>query len=1094
MASTHRQGNIGDIISHLLDTLQNNKLIIAIAGAIVGAFLMTIAFFSRQLWYAFIWLVSWVWATIHKQGKDHAFEKAYLNWLINQHRYLGLLPANTVTTRWGEGRRIVDLEKVYVTLSLTTQHEDQDWIQTSEDSSSWRKQPWFYRLYKRYLWIWISGLLICMVVAIFTLFFQFFSYVWLLLMLLAIATTGLPISNFLLSWRTSQNEKAYQPGDLGLAIDKHKQLIIRGDPGSGKTTLLRYLAVTCARALRADKKKGDQPNIVKKRLLWNTRPFPILVTLRRYSNVATWDKTKDLTHAFLEEISTTGPGKKCPEGFFERQLKKGNCLILLDAFDELSSPQARMEMAHRIAGFLNTYNQPSNRIVVTTRIVGYEGQLDLYGFQIRTIQKLKEGETRALVKQRYHATALSETTGRKPHDAAPIIQDMQQRAAQLIKKIESTPRLAELATNPLLLSLVVLIHYVKIKLPEQRALLYRDCVEILTEQWQRSKFEETGGQQYSQEELTLAQKLVLLQEIALTMQQKREEENRETLLPRAQVQDIIARKLPDILGNQLPTSDSERSEVCHRKAEEWIRGVQLESGILVEQGLDEAGNPLVGFSHLTFQEYLTAVVINEDSKYQSLLRNNLLEPTWREVVLLYVALTNDATPTIATLVDTPMQPDGLLLAGSCLAEQPKYVKHDMRQLTIQKLKEGFDQANEQTAEAFGKVLAAISTHEVTIFILEQLQSPLAKKRLIAARALRHTKADDPQIEQARENLVELVETPNDVDIVVAARESLAQIGDPRFTGKEPRLVHIPQQSCSIPSSPKTWKELVASPKWTHANLLQKWPLITRVLDYKLFTKIHPLRKQLPQMHEFEIDKYLVTNIEYASFIKATKHPYPKHWIEGAYPTEKATHPVTGITLKDAQKYCKWLTQETGKKYRLPTEWEWEWAATGHQGQKYPWGDQFDKDKCNTMEAKIGETTPVGSYLIGASEYGATDMIGNVWDITRGYYFSHQSSSSSLNNFLLIIVLIMLYIYAISFFRIYYFINVSLLILLGIMLLFLLGIMLLLLKMNGFVLRGGSIYTSSGIATCFDRDSRTSFLFFPVKDRYADIGFRCVREL
>ena len=976
------QGNIWDGISQLLDTLQDNKLVIAATGAILGAFFATIVFFSRKLWHAFTWLVSLVWAIIHKRGKDYAFEKAYLNWLINQYQYLGLLPANTVTTRWGEGQRFVNLENVYVTLSVTTKHEDQESIETSE-VGSWQKQPWYYRLLKHYLWIYIPVLIILMILVILDLLIHGQTSLWVYTLAGILCLILLLNLILLLRLRLLKSSDAYLLGDLGLAIDKDKQLIIRGDPGSGKTTLLRYLAVTCARALRADKKKGDQPNIVKKRLLWNTRPFPILVTLRRHNDVTTWDETKDLTYAFLEEISTTGPKKKYPDGFFERRLKRGKCLILLDAFDELSNPQARMEMAHHIAGFLNTYNQPSNRIVVTTRIVGYEGQLDQYGFQIRTVQKLNEGATRALVKQRYHATALSETIGWKPHDAAPIIQDMQLRAEQLIKKIESTPRLVDLATNPLLLSLIVLIHYVKVRLPEQRALLYRDCVEILTEQWQRTKFEEIGKHQDSQEELTLAQKLVLLQVIALTMQQKREEENRETLLPRSQVQEIIARKLPDILGTQLPISERQRREVCLRKAEEWIKGIQIESGILVDQGLDEAGNPLIGFSHLTFQEYLTAVVVNEDSKYQSLLSKNLLEPTWREVLLLYVALTNNATATIATLLDITKQPEGVLLAGSCLAEQPKYVNLDVSQLTIQKLKEGFDQASEESVDIFGKVLTSISSHEVTIFMLNQLQSHSAKKRLIAARALGQTKASDPQFERTQEVLVELVEISTDIDIAVAARESLSQIVDPRFMGKAPRLVHIPQQSNSLQSSPKSWKELFASPEWTNANLLQKWSLISGVLDYKLFVKISPYRKHLPQLHEFEIGKYLITNIEYASFIKATKHPYPQIWIEGTYPIEKATHPVTGITLEDAQRYCQWLSEVTGTKYRLPTEWEWEWAATGHQGQKYPWGDQFDKKKCNTENAMIGETTPVGSFLAGASEFGATDMIGNVKDLTLG---------------------------------------------------------------------------------------------------------------
>jgi hypothetical protein len=111
---------------------------------------------------------------------------------------------------------------------------------------------------------------------------------------------------------------------------------------------------------------------------------------------------------------------------------------------------------------------------VTTRIVGYEGQLDHYDFALCTVQNLKTGETRALVKQRYEAIALSEIALRSDQESRDIRQKMRERAERLIEKIESTPRLTQLAANPLLLSLIVLVHSLKVELPEERLLLYRD--------------------------------------------------------------------------------------------------------------------------------------------------------------------------------------------------------------------------------------------------------------------------------------------------------------------------------------------------------------------------------------------------------------------------------------------------------------------------------------------------------------------------------------------------------------------------------------------------------------------------------------------
>jgi Sulfatase-modifying factor enzyme 1 len=926
--------NIWTNFVHFVTTLGSNGLVDLIAGVVLTIVVSS----ARKIGYLLSKLLKLITTIIRKDKKYYNFEQAYLSWIINRNRYLGLLPARTVAARWGEGRRNVDLEKAYITLQISTQKEDLNKGKASSDDDV--LQSWFSpRLNVHHL------------------------------------------------------QASDEFGIPSLGIDKNKYFVIRGDPGSGKTTLLRYLAVTCARALRDDKQQGDSSDLVRKRLEWNVNPFPIVVTLRRHNDVNSWGKEKNLINIFLEEMPVE-LRNRYPEGFFESKIIKGNCLILLDAFDELGSVETRAAMGRRIGDFLDIYNQSNNRILVTTRIVGYEGQLDIYDFHIRTIQRLDTREIRSLVKQRYQAIALSETYGWRPHDAAPILQDMRQLAERLIKKIETTPRLSQLATNPLLLSLIVLIHYVKLELPQERVLLYRDCVEILTEQWQRSKLAAIDITLEAQEELTLPQKLSILQEIALYMQQKREDKDRQTLLPQLEVQEIIAHKLSDILGNQLPKAKSERLLICKRKAGAWMASIQVDSGILVEQGLDEEGNPLIGFSHLTFQEYLAAVAINEAPQYQQLIKDNLSQPMWSEVILLYVALTNDATETILSLLNMHAQPMGILLAGICLAERVRRIKGEAYQLVIDKLKEGFQQNNAQTVASFGQVLSTIGGNEVTAFMRQQLQSQIAEQRLEAIKALGRTKLNDVHIKDIREDLVNFVETPNDITLVIAAREALAQIGDPRFIGKEPILRLVSFHSNSIPLSPKSWKELVSSLEWTNSRKIwEKFSLMARVFDYWLFNNFHPLSKKSHQK-SFEIGKYLITNIEYARFISATGYRFregidhlPLYWIEGTFPLEKSTHPVVGITVKDAIEYCKWLSRETGKVYRLPTEWEWEWAATGLLSSQFSWGDQFDKSKCNTAEGNIRGTTPVGSYLMGTNLYGLTDMNGNVWDITRGYKFA-----------------------------------------------------------------------------------------------------------
>jgi formylglycine-generating enzyme required for sulfatase activity len=132
--------------------------------------------------------------------------------------------------------------------------------------------------------------------------------------------------------------------------------------------------------------------------------------------------------------------------------------------------------------------------------------------------------------------------------------------------------------------------------------------------------------------------------------------------------------------------------------------------------------------------------------------------------------------------------------------------------------------------------------------------------------------------------------------------------------------------------------------------------------------------------EFYIGRYPVTNEQYAAFVKATQHEVPEHWEGGEIPSSKENHPVVYVSWHDAVAFCQWLSQETDRTFRLPTEAEWEKAARGADGRIYPWGNEWDETKLNSREAGPGDTTPVGQYSPdGDSPYGTADMSGNVWE-------------------------------------------------------------------------------------------------------------------
>lgn len=123
------------------------------------------------------------------------------------------------------------------------------------------------------------------------------------------------------------------------------------------------------------------------------------------------------------------------------------------------------------------------------------------------------------------------------------------------------------------------------------------------------------------------------------------------------------------------------------------------------------------------------------------------------------------------------------------------------------------------------------------------------------------------------------------------------------------------------------------------------------------------------LRPYLIDKYPVTNAQYARFVAAGHRP-PLNWRKGRIPEGAELHPVTMVSWFDAVSYAKWA----GK--RLPTEAEWEKAARGVDGRRWPWGDKMDPTRLNTYYS-VGSTTPVTAYPSGASPYGVLGMAGNV---------------------------------------------------------------------------------------------------------------------
>jgi formylglycine-generating enzyme required for sulfatase activity len=157
---------------------------------------------------------------------------------------------------------------------------------------------------------------------------------------------------------------------------------------------------------------------------------------------------------------------------------------------------------------------------------------------------------------------------------------------------------------------------------------------------------------------------------------------------------------------------------------------------------------------------------------------------------------------------------------------------------------------------------------------------------------------------------------------------------------------------------------------------------------------------------FYIARVPITYADFQLFIDDPDGFHNPRWWEGLAASEEdrsepgeqryqvADRPRERVSWYEAIAFCRWLTAqaeahptllpeavrgEPGWQITLPTEWQWEKAARGSDGRKYPYGNDFDAEKGNTLEANIEQTSAVGSFPQGASPYGVLDMSGNVWE-------------------------------------------------------------------------------------------------------------------
>ena len=424
-----------------------------------------------------------------------------------------------------------------------------------------------------------------------------------------------------------------QPMPATKCIATHDRVVMLGNPGCGKTTVLRFLAHWYA--------TRDDGNA----------ETPIYIRLPEFCRARELDERVDL----IRFVAARAAERGCPdvESRLTAELADDRrcCLVLLDGLDEVGGLEQRERLIDCIQALVEKY--PRNRYVITSRVVGFEpGPWRRRGFAVFKILKYSARQLKAFAEK--WARVLSQTQG-KPYEEV---------LENLATAIFSNPRVRALASNPLILTILVMLNEARGgTLPRRRVDLYEKVVDVFLDTWESNKrsagkFDDTYSIDLDAREFRW-----LLSDLSGAMQKADR-----TVAARW----WLADRMQEYLQQRLGFAPDEAKDACDR----IIRYLAERTGLIEERGLG-----LFAFSHRTLQEYFASLgVIDEADASTSrdvtdCLRGYYYHPQWSEVVRLVAA---QLTPPLAeSLVSRVLDdPDpvgrflrrGPLLALKCLSD------------------------------------------------------------------------------------------------------------------------------------------------------------------------------------------------------------------------------------------------------------------------------------------------------------------------------------------------------------------------------------------------------------------------------------------
>lgn len=739
---------------------------------------------------------------------------------------------------------------------------------------------------------------------------------------------------------------------LSAVIPLAQRLLIAGKPGSGKTITLKFIALMLALG---------QPGA--NRLGYQLPYIPLLVRLADYAVELKKSPNLALETFLMDYIEKYYPGAPHQGAFLNLALQNGACIILLDGLDEVGDMDEtdirgqalRNQVLKQVQRFAarRCTSPNTNRLIITSRLEGYYlGSLSEF-LEVELCGLDTTEEVEAFLLRWFMAYELESDPDLS--FSAALRRVRHERIDPLIPVIERWESIRRLAVNPLLLTILTIIHETGKRLPHHRVELYETVIKTMIESWRQAQ---TDHVSHLYSTLQTNDVYYLMASLAYWLHENQ---------PGGTIREYEwQQKIEELLGQDGYKEDNDLL------ARRFLRHAREETGLLTERSPGQ-----IGFFHLTLEEYLAAVEMarRETDERTHMLEKHWADPRWQETLLLAAGVLNVRGSKIAhrnfisnLLWMEPSSPDLLghpaVLAGKALVDlHPRKFTHTTYQSVLQNLKDVMQDNAPDTGlpDLHGQI--PILTRANAAEVLDQLGwLPPDLYDFI------------------------FIPTPNHfTDIVEELPLYLLKVKG-FYMGKYP-VTNIQYQrflEADDFTDPELWTGFVkfdelSCPMGNHwGDTGWQW--------YRNY-QVHRLNDPHGKI-------------------------YPAFWHDPHFGSEHKGLPVVGLSWFEANAYCRWLqkhwndtTFQEGlanahmnpQEIRLPTELEWLIAAGGAaHSERFPWDKssritRYENDilrRANVKESNIAHTTPVAMYPLGQSHpHKLWDLSGNVWEWQANYYSS-----------------------------------------------------------------------------------------------------------